>query len=373
MYALTRTPLGRMCNAVRDNPERANSSATTRTRALHRASASPASSPASPAASPRSITRSSTRPSVGAQQSGTCCSWPIIGGVGYFIGPMLGAVLVTWLQIMLCRLHQAWLLYFGLLFIAVVLFAPGGIAGLVMMHAPLRARARAAAARAAAYAARAAGRARCAARRRRRRSRWRTIARRGSRGHRRCACSASRWTPRAPGRGWSRSRSRGRRTCAVRARPWPRAHAAWDDALDAAQAQAKRAMSTPAIELADVHKSFGATQIIRGVDLESARRAPRDHRPQRRRKIDPVQPHQRPAGPEPGTIGLNGENVTGLAPYRSTGAASSRSFQVTNIFPRLIGLREHALRRAVVARLPVRVLARRRRPCRRARARPSRC
>jgi branched-chain amino acid transport system permease protein len=32
---------------------------------------------------------------------------------------------------------EIWQLYFGLMFIAVVMFAPGGLAGLLMMHAPL--------------------------------------------------------------------------------------------------------------------------------------------------------------------------------------------------------------------------------------------
>ena len=38
---------------------------------------------------------------------------------------------------MLSDATEIWQLYFGLLFIAVVAFAPGGIASLVMMHAPL--------------------------------------------------------------------------------------------------------------------------------------------------------------------------------------------------------------------------------------------
>jgi branched-chain amino acid transport system permease protein len=31
----------------------------------------------------------------------------------------------------------AWLLYLGLFFIVIILFAPGGLAGLIMMHAPI--------------------------------------------------------------------------------------------------------------------------------------------------------------------------------------------------------------------------------------------
>jgi branched-chain amino acid transport system permease protein len=60
-----------------------------------------------------------------------------IGGTGHFIGPALGAILVTYLQIMLSDVTEVWQLYFGLMFIAVVMLAPGGLAGLLMMHAPL--------------------------------------------------------------------------------------------------------------------------------------------------------------------------------------------------------------------------------------------
>src|SRR5262249_43731385 len=50
--------------------------------------------------------------------------------------------LVTWLEVMLSDVTDVWQLYFGLLFIGVVMFAPNGIAGLLMMHTPLwRARA----------------------------------------------------------------------------------------------------------------------------------------------------------------------------------------------------------------------------------------
>src|SRR5262245_49720187 len=60
-----------------------------------------------------------------------------VGGTGYFIGPVLGAVLITYLQTELPDVTDVWQLYFGLLFIATVMFAPEGIAHLIMMHRPL--------------------------------------------------------------------------------------------------------------------------------------------------------------------------------------------------------------------------------------------
>jgi branched-chain amino acid transport system permease protein len=60
-----------------------------------------------------------------------------IGGIGFFIGPIVGAIFVTLLSLGLSDLTQVWQLYFGLIFIAVVMFAPGGLTGLLMMHRPL--------------------------------------------------------------------------------------------------------------------------------------------------------------------------------------------------------------------------------------------
>ena len=71
--------------------------------------------------------------------SGNVLIMAFVGGVGHFFGPIIGAVLVSFLQSALSSYTQAWLLYFGLFFVVMILFAPGGIASLI-------ARARAAAA-----------------------------------------------------------------------------------------------------------------------------------------------------------------------------------------------------------------------------------
>src|SRR5258708_30410328 len=59
------------------------------------------------------------------------------GGGGNLAGPVLGAILITYLQVMLSDATEVCQLYFGLLFIGMIMFAPGGIAGLLMMHQPL--------------------------------------------------------------------------------------------------------------------------------------------------------------------------------------------------------------------------------------------
>jgi branched-chain amino acid transport system permease protein len=137
MYALTRTPLGRMCNAVRDNAERVQfvgyNPQVVRFIAFSLAGFF-AGIAGGLAAINFEIVNSGY---VGAEQSGLVLLATFIGGAGNFIGPILGAILVTYLQVMLSDVTEVWQLYFGLLFIGMVMFAPGGLAGLLVMHAPL--------------------------------------------------------------------------------------------------------------------------------------------------------------------------------------------------------------------------------------------
>ena len=137
MYAITRTPFGRMCNAVRDNPERAefvgyNPYAV---RFIAFALAGLFAGVAGGLTAVNFEIMNSV--SVAAGQSGTVLLMAYIGGIGNFIGPVLGAILITYLQVMLSDITEIWQLYFGLLFIGMVMFAPNGIAGLLMMHKPL--------------------------------------------------------------------------------------------------------------------------------------------------------------------------------------------------------------------------------------------
>jgi branched-chain amino acid transport system permease protein len=137
MYALTRTPLGRMCNAVRDNPERVQfvgyDPHVVRYIAFCFAGFF-AGIAGALAAINFEIANSAY---LGAVQSGTVLFATYIGGVGFFIGPIVGAIFVTMLSLGLSDLTPVWQLYFGLIFIAVVMFAPGGITGVLMKHRPL--------------------------------------------------------------------------------------------------------------------------------------------------------------------------------------------------------------------------------------------
>ena len=91
-----------------------------------------------------------------------------------------------------------------------------------------------------------------------------------------------------------------------------------------------------ALELRDVHKSFGATLIIRGVSLEVTRG-------ERHAIIGPNGAGKSTLfnlvsgrfAPSSGSIRVNGEEVAGHAPFELYRRGLARSFQVTNIYPRL--------------------------------------
>jgi len=95
-------------------------------------------------------------------------------------------------------------------------------------------------------------------------------------------------------------------------------------------------MSAPALELIGIRKDFGRTQIIRGVDLA----VPRGERhaiigPNGAGKSTLFNLISGRLRPSAGAIRLNGEDVTGARPQEINRRGLARSFQITNIFPRL--------------------------------------
>jgi branched-chain amino acid transport system permease protein len=137
MYALTRTPFGRMCNAVRDNPERVQFVGYD-PHVIRFLAFCIAGFFAGIAGALTAINFEIANAAyLGAMQSGVVLMATYIGGPGFFIGPIVGAIFVTYLLLALSDLTAVWQLYFGLFFISVVMFAPGGITGLLMKHRPL--------------------------------------------------------------------------------------------------------------------------------------------------------------------------------------------------------------------------------------------
>jgi branched-chain amino acid transport system permease protein len=137
MYAYTRTPLGRMCNAVRDNPERAEFVGYNPQRVRFITFAVSAMFAGIAGGLHAVNYEIVAAEALGAARSGAVLLMAFIGGIGTFAGPIVGAVVITWLQVSLSDYSTAWQLYLGLFFVTMVLFAPGGLTGLVLMHLPL--------------------------------------------------------------------------------------------------------------------------------------------------------------------------------------------------------------------------------------------
>ncbi len=137
MWRYTATPLGRLANAVRDDPERVGfigyDPARARFLVFLLAGLFAGVAGGLQALNDEIVTSSN----VSTDAAGAVLLMTFIGGVGTFWGPVLGAVLVTFLQVALSTMTDAWQLYDGLLFLAAVVWAPGGLSGIILAHAPL--------------------------------------------------------------------------------------------------------------------------------------------------------------------------------------------------------------------------------------------
>jgi branched-chain amino acid transport system ATP-binding protein len=95
-------------------------------------------------------------------------------------------------------------------------------------------------------------------------------------------------------------------------------------------------MSAPAIELKDVRKNFGKSEIIRGANLQ----VPKGERyamigPNGAGKSTLFNLISGRFPVSSGDILLNGHSILGLKPFEINRRGLSRSFQITNIFHRL--------------------------------------
>ncbi|WP_066454027.1 ABC transporter ATP-binding protein [Castellaniella caeni] len=96
----------------------------------------------------------------------------------------------------------------------------------------------------------------------------------------------------------------------------------------------QRAASAPILQLSGVHKSFGETQIIRGVDLsliEGERHAIIGPNGAGKSTLFHLISGQ--LQPTSGTITLQGREIQGKTPRAINQMGLARSFQITNIFP----------------------------------------
>jgi branched-chain amino acid transport system permease protein len=134
MYAFTRTPLGRILNAVRDNPERVEFIGYD-TQMVRYLAFMVAGCFAGIAGGLAVINfEIVTSEVVGVVRSGSYLLFTFLGGATFFFGPIIGGVLMVFAAVLLSELTKAWLLYLGLVFLFMVMYAPGGIASLIMMN-----------------------------------------------------------------------------------------------------------------------------------------------------------------------------------------------------------------------------------------------
>ncbi len=117
MFAFTATPLGRMLNAVRDNPERVAFVGynTQRVRYMGFIIAGFFAGIGGGLAA-INFEIVTAMDSVSIIRSGTYLLFTFLGGATFFFGPIIGGVLMVVATVFLSEITKAWMLYLGLIF-----------------------------------------------------------------------------------------------------------------------------------------------------------------------------------------------------------------------------------------------------------------
>lgn len=132
MFAFTRTPLGRILNAVRDNPERVEFIGYNTQWVRYLAFMISGFFAGVAGGLGAILFEIVTAEVVNAHRSGAYLLFTFLGGATVFFGPIIGGVLMVLAIVWMSELTQAWLLYLGLVFLLMVMYAPGGLAAIVM-------------------------------------------------------------------------------------------------------------------------------------------------------------------------------------------------------------------------------------------------
>lgn len=135
MYAFTATPLGRMLNAVRDNPERvAFIGYNTQWVRWFSFIVSGFFAGVGGGLLMINFEIFNSADAMGLMTTGAYLLFTFLGGATLFFGPIIGAVLMVLAMVLMSELTSAWLLYLGLIFLLMVMYAPGGVASIVMAN-----------------------------------------------------------------------------------------------------------------------------------------------------------------------------------------------------------------------------------------------
>ncbi len=137
MYAITKTPFGRICNAVRDNSERADFVGYNHQRVRWIAFSLSSFFSGIAGALYAIHFEHVGQELFDLHHSISLIIMVLIGGKSDFFGPILGAILITFLNAMLADFTPAWNIYLAITFALAVKYTPNGLTGLVMMHKPI--------------------------------------------------------------------------------------------------------------------------------------------------------------------------------------------------------------------------------------------
>ncbi len=134
MHAFTRTPLGRMLEAAREQPGRVGFVGYDVRQVRWLAFMVSAFFMGVAGGLAALDFERVTADALGTLRSGNLLLFTVLGGSAVFFGPIIGAVLMVVASVLLSELAHAWLLYLGLVFMAMVMYAPGGVAGLLLAN-----------------------------------------------------------------------------------------------------------------------------------------------------------------------------------------------------------------------------------------------
>ena len=131
MWRITRSPFGYVMQAIRENQLRTRFIGINvqRYMLINFAVAGAFAGVAGALWGP--FTRSVSPLLLGWQESGIAIFMTLIGGSGFFIGPMAGSLIYTFLQAYVTGFTVYWPLTIGLVILAIVLFSPGGVLGIL--------------------------------------------------------------------------------------------------------------------------------------------------------------------------------------------------------------------------------------------------
>lgn len=134
MYLFTRTPLGRLAFALGDNELRIRFLGYN-THAMKTRVFAVSGMFAGLAGGLLALSNENVDHTIfNAFVSGSAVIHTFVGGAGVFFGPVIGAVGLTFFGFVVSDATRLWILYQGLIFILVVMYAPQGIGGVIVDH-----------------------------------------------------------------------------------------------------------------------------------------------------------------------------------------------------------------------------------------------